>query len=99
MTIDEHLRDIARRADEHLQVITAEESIARASNRRTRWLTTRSRFNDRRHGGDHRADQFSEQDAIVTEIQTPNPTDQQRERTKRVVVAGLMAAAAVIAIV
>lgn len=98
MTIDDHLRDMARRADERQQVITAEAIIQRASNQRTRSLTTRSRFNDRRHERNHVPNPGSEENAIVVELRTPSPTDQQCERTKRVVVAALLAAAAVIAI-
>jgi hypothetical protein len=43
--------------------------------------------------------QFSEEEATVIELETPSQTDEHRAARKRVLVAGLMAAAAVVAIV
>ncbi len=98
MTIDDQLRDIARHAEQRQQVITAEEILHRASSQGTGSFTTRSRFNDRRKVLDHIPVQFTEEDVTMIDLETPSPTDDRRNGTKRVLVAGLLAAAVVVAI-
>src|SRR5215217_1308837 len=63
MTIDEQLRDIARRADRHQQVITAEEIVRRASSHGAESFAARSPFNDQRNVVNHVSVQFTEEEA------------------------------------
>jgi hypothetical protein len=98
MTIDDQLRALARQVNQQ-EAISGEEIVQRASNQRTRSLTSRSRFTDRRNGRNNRPDQFGEDDTIVIEPQAPGPTDRHGEWNVRVVAVGLLAAVLVIAIV
>ncbi len=98
MTIDDQLRDVARRADQAQRVITADEVIQRASSHGTRPFTTGSRLN-----GDHtvvsfRPVHFTEEDHNMIDLETPSQSDEQRKGSRRVVVVALVAAATVIAI-
>jgi hypothetical protein len=47
---------------------------------------------------DHSPVQFTEAEATMIDLETPSPTDGRQKRSKRVLVAGLLAAAAVVAI-
>jgi hypothetical protein len=96
MTIDDQLRDIARRADQLQRVITAEEVVQRASTHSTRLFTTSSRLNDHRAVVSNRPVQSTEEDAIMIDLEIPSQSDEHRTGSKRVVVAALVAAATVI---
>jgi hypothetical protein len=98
MTIDDQLRDLARRADHHQSAITADEIVQRASGHTTGSFATRSRFNDQRHVLNQMPVPFTEEDATMIDLETPNQTDEHRKRPKRVLIAGLLAAAAVVVI-
>lgn len=98
MTIDDQLRGIARRADQHQQVITAEEILQRASSQSTGSLATRSRFNDQRHVLNQVPVPFTEEEATMIDLETPSQTNEHRKGPKRVLLAGLLTAAAVVVI-
>lgn len=99
MTIDDQLRVLARHADQHQQVITAQEIIHRGSSQDIGPFTTRSEFNDRQQGLDHIPVEFNEEDATMIDLETPSPTGEHRRGPNRAMLAGVLAAAAVIAIV
>jgi uncharacterized DUF497 family protein len=98
MTIDEQLRDIARRADRHQQVITAEEIVRRASSHGAESFAARFPFNDQRNVVNHVSVQFTEEEATMIDLEAPSQTDKDHKGHKRVLIAGLLAAAAVVAI-
>lgn len=99
MTIDDQLRGIARHADQHQQVITSEEIVLRASSQRTGSFTSRSRFNQRRNAVNHMPVPFTEEELIMTDLETANHTGEHRNGPKRVVLAALLATAAAAVIV
>jgi hypothetical protein len=98
MTIDDQLRDLARRAEQQQQVITADEIVQRAASHGTGSFTTRSRFDDPPKVLNHMPVQFTEEEATMIDLETPSQTEERRKGPKRVLVAGLLAAAAVAAI-
>jgi len=94
MTVEEQLRALARHADEHQQVITAAEIRQRAGHGFGQF-TTRSPSN----GYPVLADmpvQFTEPEAFV--LEAPSANDEPPAGPRRLVMAGLLAAAAVVAI-
>jgi hypothetical protein len=95
MTIDDQLRDIARLADQHQHVITAEEIVQRASVQGT---GTRSRLNDRRKVLNHMPTAFTEEEATVIDLETSSQTAEHRKGPKLVLLVCLVAAAAVVVI-
>jgi hypothetical protein len=98
MTIDEQLRDIARRADQLQQAITADEIVQRASSQDKRPLTPASRL-DRDHTVvSHMPVQPTEEEVTMIDVKTSSPADERRTGPKRVVLAALVAAAAVVVI-
>ncbi len=96
MTIDDQLRDIARRADRHQQVITAPEIVRRASSQGAASFTARSRFNDQRNVVNKVPVQFTEEEATMIDLEAPSQTDENRKGRRRVLIAGLLAAAAAV---
>jgi hypothetical protein len=97
MTIDDQLRNIARHADRQ-QVITAAEIVQRAASQGTGSFTTRSRFNDQHNVLSHVPVPYTEEDATMIDLDSEVPTETSRKWPTRVVVAGLVAAAAVVVI-
>jgi hypothetical protein len=98
MTIDDQLRDLARRADQHQQVITAEEIVQRASSHTTGSFATDSPFIDQRRVLNQMPVSFTEEDATMIDLEAPSQIGEHRKGPRRVLVAGLLAAAAVVAI-
>jgi hypothetical protein len=89
---------MARRADQHQQVITAAEIVQRATSQRNASVTTHARFDDGRDVPSHMPVPFTEEEANMIDLESPSHTDEHRKGRKRVIVAGLLAAAAVAAI-
>lgn len=98
MRIDDQLRGLARRADQHQQVITAEEIVQRASRGRNGSFTTRSGLNDQsRYLGDMTV-LSNEEEANMIDLDSEPRTKTPRKRPARLVAAGLLAAAGLVAI-
>jgi hypothetical protein len=84
MTIDDQLREIARRTNQQ-PAITVEEVVHWASSQGTGSPTTRSRLNGH----------LDEEEPTMIDLETPSPTvNEHRVWARRVVLAGVVAAAA-----
>jgi hypothetical protein len=102
MTIDDQLRDLADRADQHQRAITAAEIITRASSRQshgTGSFVTRSGTNDRRRFLDRAPVPLAKEDVTMIDLEPPAHADSHRRRPNRALAAALLAAAALVAVV
>jgi hypothetical protein len=95
MTIEEQLRDLGRRADQHQQVITAEEVVQRASSGRRRSSATRARSNDQSRSLGDMTISFTEEDATMIDLDSDTRATVPRKRRTSLVAAGVLAAASV----
>jgi len=99
MTLDDQLREMAHRADQHQGVITAEEIVRRAASQDRSTFATGSPSNDDRKAVSLTPVQLIDEETTTIDLQTPSQTDEGRKTTTRVVRAGLLAAAAAVAVV
>jgi hypothetical protein len=98
MTINDQLRELARRADQHQQVITADEIVQRATSRRTGSFATRSAFNDQSRSLGDMTVQYIEEEATMIDLDNDTRTTVPPKRPKSLIATGILAAAAVVAI-